>query len=184
MKVQRAPRSSAQPQPAPADFVDRRPHGATPARESLRLFSAGVDLDLTDRLRRLDDVAIAAEVIADLVFACRHEGVGGASTSVRLLRPTAHGLVGVVLPSGSDQSVGAVAAALSTLTSELPELTDDMLTVVHIGATRARPPRPQSPVPPQKPRPSAWGSGSWRTSTSRSPMLAVTPTGPCVLWTS
>jgi hypothetical protein len=151
VKVQRAPRSSVQPQPAPAGLVRRDPGGAEPSGtptaavpsspdpESLRLFSAGVDLDLTDPLRRRDEQAVAAEVIADLVFACRHEGVAGPSTVVRLLRPTSDGLVGVVLAAGADQSVAAVADALAASTTDLPVLTGDMLTVIHIGATRARP---------------------------------------------
>lgn len=151
MKVQRAPRSSVQPQRPPADHVPRgasAPHSAAaPAastqpssdRESRQLFSAGVDLDLTGPLRRLDEAGVAAEVIADLVFACRHEGVVGASTAVRLLRSTSDGLVGVVLPAGADQSVATVAAALTVAATELPRLMPDMLTVVHIGATRARP---------------------------------------------
>lgn len=152
MKVQRAPRSSIQPQRPPEGWVSRQStsasaagpllsarHAAGPEAVESRLFSVGVDLDLTDSLRRHEEIAVASEVIADLVFACRHEGVAGDATAVRILRPTFDGLVGVVLAPGADQSVHSVGNALAADTKELPALTVDMLTIVHIGATRARP---------------------------------------------
>jgi hypothetical protein len=146
VKVQRAPRASVQPQTPPVGFT--RPAAvaapapsavADAAAPSYGMFSAGVDLDVTVPLRRLGEPGIAAEVVATLVFACRHEGVVGGDTAIRVLWPTAACLVGVVLASGSDQSVEAVRAALAAEAADLPAPTADMLTIVHLGAARARP---------------------------------------------
>ena len=161
MRVQRAPQAAEQPQRPPAGYQSARQLDApAPAMErtaqavatapvspsaadarggSGASFSAGVDLDLTGPLRRLEEPQVVAEIIARLVFACRHEGVSGAQTVVRLVRPTSDGLVGVILEPAVSQSLEAIISGLASHAGLLPPATPDTFTVVCLQATRARP---------------------------------------------
>jgi hypothetical protein len=100
-------------------------------------FSAHVDLDLTGLRRHLNDEAsVTAAVIARLLAACRREGLLDEGSALRVMRPTAGGVLGSLFGEAGHLSVDGIASGLRSLTPDIPEITPSTLTVVDLSATR------------------------------------------------
>lgn len=131
MRVQRAPNAAEQPQRPPAG-IDVAPSAAAPG------FSAHVDLDLTDLLRRLDDESqVVGEVIAQIVAACRRERLIDDESVLRVVKLTDAGLMGARFGVAVNQSAYGISSGLTSLSPTVPPTTPRTLTVI-LNGTRVQ----------------------------------------------
>lgn len=150
MRVQRAPSAVDQPQRPPVGVAVALGRAASTGRPaptgsdvaapaSAPPFSAGIDLDLTGLLRRLDSESqVAAEVIVQLVAASRQERLIDDDAALQLVKLTDDGLVGVQLDRAVYLSASAISSGLESSSRRLPADTSQTLTVIHLAATRVR----------------------------------------------
>lgn len=141
MRVQRAPLAAEQPQQPPAGFKNQRREvpglrASLPTVEAAP-FSAEVALDVTGLYRRLgDDARRKAEIIVELLAACRREGLIAEGSALRIMRPAAGGVLGSFIHSAARPTADGIAAALSSLAPNTPAANPSTLTVVDLSATR------------------------------------------------
>jgi len=135
MRVQRAPNAAQQPQRPPT--IPVAPTAGGPATLATG-FSAEIDVDLTDLLKRLrDESLVTAEVVFRLVAACRQEQLIDDESAVRVLTPAGAGFVGVEFGNAVHQSAYAISSGLKS-PGRLPASTARTLTVVDLSGTRTR----------------------------------------------
>ena len=130
MRVQRAPSAADQPQRPPAGVPVAAASGAPG-------FSAHVELDVTDLLRRLpDEDQLLAEVVVRLIAACRQERLLDHGSQLQVVRMKDGDLLGTTLDAAVNLSASGVAVGLRSLAPELPATTPRTLTVVHLSGSR------------------------------------------------